>query len=171
MVAFAYDLEDPHHLTVDAVETADGHVCYLQVGHADVLVTMRITEGHIDALARAIQAMLDDLGRRRPHRFTALDATIRNMRLVTPLTPAFRITHVGLGYDEERDRITLLFQGLRDDSTLVLARLLVSRWQILAWSHHALRVVARNNPQCVQRPTPCHFRDAHGRCRFCPERN
>jgi hypothetical protein len=93
------------------------------------------------------------------------------MRLVTPLTPAFRITHVGLGYDEERDRITLLFQGLRADATLVLARIVVSRQHILAWRHHALRVLSNSAPQCVQRPTPCRFRDGEGRCRYCPERN
>lgn len=146
MVAFAYDLEDPHHLTVDAVATADGRVWYLQTGQAEVLVTMRIAEGHVEALARAIQAILEDLGRRQPHRFTVLDTTVRDMRLVNPLTPAFRITHVGLGYDEERDRMTLLFQGLRADTTVVLARIVVSRRRILAWSHHALRVVSRPPP-------------------------
>jgi hypothetical protein len=36
---------------------------------------MRIAEGHVEALARAIQAILEDLGRRQPHRFTVLDST------------------------------------------------------------------------------------------------
>jgi uncharacterized repeat protein (TIGR03847 family) len=171
MATFAYDLEDPQHFTVAALTTANGRIWYLQAGRAEVLVTTRIAEGHVEALARAIQAILEDLGRRQPHRFTVLDTTVRDMRLVTPLTPAFRITHVGLGYDEERDRMTLLLQGLQDDTTLVLARLLVSRRRILAWSHHVLRVVSRNSPQCVQRPTPCRFRDGAGRCHYCPERN
>ncbi|NJO81825.1 MAG: DUF3090 family protein [Blastochloris sp.] len=171
MVVFAYDLDDPRHLTVGAVESTDVPVYYLQAGQANTLVTMHITEAHVDALARAMRAILDDLGRRQPHRFTAFDGAIRDMRLRSPLILAFRITHVGLGYDEDRDRITLLFQGLRDDATLVLARILVSRPQSLNWCIHALRIIPGSDSRCVQGLTPCRFRDGRGRCRFCPKRN
>lgn len=171
MVAFAFDLDHPRHITVGSVETAGWRVCYFQAGQADTLVTMQIAESHVDALARAIRAILDDLGRRQPHRVTMFDGTVRDMRLRTPLLPAFRVTHVGLGYDEERDRITLLFQGLRDDATPVFARILVSRVQSFIWCLHALRVVSQSDASCVQGISPCRFRDGSGRCRFCPKRN
>jgi uncharacterized repeat protein (TIGR03847 family) len=122
----------------------------------------------VRALADAVDHLLDELAEKNPSLSTSDDMLVMDMSLEEPLEPEFRIAQMGLGYDNDRDMVVLVIQGVpeTEEQEAVMARVSATRSQMRALSVHANRVVAAGRPICGNCGRPI---DANGH--FCPERN
>jgi uncharacterized repeat protein (TIGR03847 family) len=75
---------------------------------------------------------------------------------------------MGLGYDNERDMVVLVIQGMSEETSedAATARFSATRMQMRALSVHAAHVVAAGRPICGNCGRPI---DPSGH--FCPQRN
>jgi uncharacterized repeat protein (TIGR03847 family) len=107
------------------------------------------------ALSEALREMIDDLDKRMEGK-TEVDITTLDMDLREPIEPVFRVAQMGLGYDEDRDRIVLVAQEMvpqQDESDPALiepsleevepgvVRMWCSREQMRALSLQAMEIV------------------------------
>jgi uncharacterized repeat protein (TIGR03847 family) len=175
MTQFTYDFEYVHRITAGAVGEPGQRVFYVQARKGIDILTLRAEKEHVDALAKAVEHLLDNLGEKDPKLVTTDDMLVTDMQLEDPLETTFYVSQMGLGYDEERDRVVLVVQGQTDALTedVILARVSATRPQMRALSVHANRVVAAGRPFCLQYPRPCDFRKTQDEttCPFCPGRN
>jgi uncharacterized repeat protein (TIGR03847 family) len=172
MTDFAYNLENVHRITADAVGAPGQRVFYMQARRGTELLSLLAEKEQVHALAQAIDKLLDELTEKNPNLTTSDDLIVMDMRLEQPIEPAFRIAHMGLGYDEEHDRVVLVIQGQESAEAegTVLARISATRSQMRSLSTHAVRVVAAGRPTCLQYPRPCDYRRGDI-CMFCPDLN
>jgi uncharacterized repeat protein (TIGR03847 family) len=63
------------------------------------------------ALSEALRELIDDLDKRYDSH-TEVDLETLDMDLREPIEPIFRVAQMGLGYDEDRDRVVLVAQEL-----------------------------------------------------------
>ena len=99
------------------------------------------------ALSEAIKEMMDELDTRTEDRNPG-ELPPRDMDLREPIEPVFRISQLGLGYDEEQDKVVLVAQEMladdvdeNDDIEPSIVRIWCSRKQIRALSDHAMDTV------------------------------
>lgn len=172
MAEFTYELTNVHRITADAVGPPGQRVFYVQARQGIQVVSLLAEKEQIHALAQAVEKLLDELADKNPGLTTSDDIIVTDMRLEKPIEPAFRIAHMGLGYDDEQDRIVLVIQGQEGsaESSTMLARISATRQQMRALSLHANRVVAAGRPTCLQYPRPCDYRQGDT-CMFCPDMN
>lgn len=108
------ELEEVDFITVGTIGPKGRRVFYLQAGHNNQLVSLVIEKEQSWALSEAINEMIDDLDKR----FDLLtikqdvDLSAIDMDLREPIEPIFRVSQMGLGYDEERNKIVLIAQEL-----------------------------------------------------------
>jgi uncharacterized repeat protein (TIGR03847 family) len=172
MSEFQYEFDNIHRITADAVGEPGNRVFYIQIRRGIQLLSLLVEKEQVHALAQAIDRLLDELAQKNPRLATSDDMLITDMRLEEPLEPEFRIAHMGVGYDEEHDRVVLVIQGqegLVEEST-TLVRVAATRSQMRALSVHASRVVAAGRPLCMQYARPCNYRQGDI-CAFCPDKN
>jgi uncharacterized repeat protein (TIGR03847 family) len=127
---------------------------FIQVRNATEAVTMALEKQQVSLLAEKLSEILlvvdseDPVVRTNPARDPALDPV--------PAEPEGRIASVGLAYDEDDDRVVIVFEpvaeGVEDppepgegpDSV----RVIVQRDQVRAFVLHALGVVGEGRPLC-----------------------
>ena len=69
--------------------------------------------------------------------------------LVEPLIPAWRVAQLGVGYDDETDRIVVIVQELLEEGEEgEVGRFTISRELANAFAYHALDVVSAGRTQC-----------------------
>jgi uncharacterized repeat protein (TIGR03847 family) len=131
---------------------------YLQAGRRDTTITLVLEKQQTKALGDAITELLDDLKTRYP---IGAEGKVKleewNMDLRDPIEPLFRIAQIGLGYDENQNRVVIVAQELvipdeEDEETDPLlteerqprlVRLWGTRAQFRALSMHAIRLVEK----------------------------
>lgn len=138
-------------VTVGTIGPKGQRVFHLQSGRSNQLITLIIEKEQAWALSEAIREMLEDLQKRLPDPDSALepDFTGIDMDLREPIEPVFRVSQMGLGYDEDRDMIVLVAQEMVSTGTTEEAeeiepsvvRLWCSRLQMRRLSVHTLEVV------------------------------
>jgi uncharacterized repeat protein (TIGR03847 family) len=100
-------------ITVGTVGPRGKRLFHLQAGQDEQIVSLIIEKEQARALGEAIAEMLDDLRERYPARERLeLEYSQLNMELRDPIEPIFRVSQMGLGYDEQRDLIVLVAQEL-----------------------------------------------------------
>jgi uncharacterized repeat protein (TIGR03847 family) len=106
-------LDPADFVTVGTVGPKGRRVFYIQGGQGSQIVTLTIEKQQAQALADAITEMLDALKERYPD-LPDVDVNLSrwDMSLHDPIEPLFRVSQMGLGYDEERDLIQLVMQEL-----------------------------------------------------------
>lgn len=104
------DLNPVDFITIGTVGPKGQRVFHLQAGKGDQIVTLIIEKEQAGALGDAIRELIDDLDRRAPSEDEPPKAL--NMSLRDPLEPLFRVAQMGLGYDEEHDKVVLIAQEL-----------------------------------------------------------
>jgi len=108
----------------------------------------------VAALATGIIQLLEQLDERgmKPDEPDELEEIAApNMRLREPLTPAFRVGQMGLGYDEGSGLLVVVAQevvpeGMEGDPSV--ARFWVPRRMMKAFTDYALKIVSSGRPNC-----------------------
>jgi uncharacterized repeat protein (TIGR03847 family) len=149
------ELDSVDFVTIGTIGPKGQRVFYLQAGQDARLVSMVIEKEQSWALGEAVRELIDDLDKRYEGE-TEVDLTRLDMELREPIEPVFRVAQMGLGYDEERDRVVLVAQELVPSETedelesLSLdpeanapgvVRMWCSREQMRALSLHAMETV------------------------------
>ncbi|MDX1991352.1 MAG: DUF3090 family protein [bacterium] len=154
MAQVEIDLNPVDFITIGTIGPKGKRVFYLQAGYRNQLVSMVIEKEQSWALSEAIRELIDDL-ETRYETSTEVDLAKVDMELREPIEPIFRVSQMGLGYDEDQDKIVLVAQellvtaseeepGLDADPMEVnpgVVRLWCSRDQMRALSMHAMETV------------------------------
>ena len=87
--------------------------------------------------------------------------------LIQPVIPVWRIAQMGVGYDDDEDRIIIVVQELVEPGeTAEVGRFTIEREHARAFARHALEVIAAGRPTC---PLCGQALDPAGH--FCPKSN
>jgi uncharacterized repeat protein (TIGR03847 family) len=154
------ELNPVDFVTIGTIGPKGQRVFYLQAGQESRLVSMVIEKEQSWALSEAIRELIDDIDKRYDG-ITEADLALLDMELREPIEPVFRVAQMGLGYDEDRDRVVLVAQELvASDSEDELAdldapapgvvRMWCSREQMRALSLHAMETVKAGRPDPKQ---------------------
>jgi uncharacterized repeat protein (TIGR03847 family) len=173
---FTYDFEHVNHIVADAVGQPGQRTFLLQARQEGQVATLIMEKQQVAALAASILQLLEELEEKNPE-LMAQTARDISLQLEEPLTPAFRVGQMGLGYDESQDLMVLVAQALVVDEEeaaalsggndeVPRARFYATRAQMRALSEHALAAVASGRPDCPLCGRPI---DAAGH--FCPRTN
>ncbi len=164
------DLNPVTHITVGTVGPPGRRTFFLQGSQGNRLISLIIEKEHAYALAIGIQELLERLAQERDAEEWAEEPV--DLELKEPLDTRYRVSQLGLGYDERTDRVVIVAEAWRqqgegngEDEVLVV-RFWATRRQMAALSEHALNVVAAGRPTCPMCGEPI---DPQGH--FCPRRN
>lgn len=148
------ELDTIDFITIGTVGPKGRRQFNMQVGQGSQVITMTIEKEQARQLADAIEEILDDLEKRDEETFKQpiINLGKWDMALRDPVEPQFRVAKMGLGYDEERDRIILVAQELlvtaseeEEIDPLTTQPSIVRMWgtreQYKALSVHSLKVV------------------------------
>jgi uncharacterized repeat protein (TIGR03847 family) len=113
MVNREIELDPVDFVTVGTVGPKGRRVFHLQAGQGSQLVTLTIEKQQVQALIEALQELLEDIKAKHPDLPEAEVTLARwNMKLRDPLDPLFRVSQMGLGYDDHRNLVVLVAQEL-----------------------------------------------------------
>jgi uncharacterized repeat protein (TIGR03847 family) len=171
MSSTEYDLKPVSHITAGAIGPQGKRVFYIQASKDNELVTLIVEKQQVKDLAFGLEQFLSDLQERLPE---LSDASAKyaeeEMTLTQPIDPAFRVGHMGLGYDEENDLLVLVAREIQaqddDQEESDIARFWCTRSQLRAMCSWGLEVAGRGRPICGNCLQPI---DPEGH--FCPKRN
>jgi uncharacterized repeat protein (TIGR03847 family) len=150
------ELNPVDFITVGTVGPKGKRQFHLQAGQDDQVISLIIEKEQARALGEAIVEMLEDLDKRFPPQGSdvSLEYTQMNMELRDPIEPMFRVSQMGLGYDEQRDMIVLVAQELMtldedasgEETEPSVVRLWCRRFAMRALSIRASEVVSSGRP-------------------------
>ncbi len=159
MANIEIELNPVDFITTGTVGPKGKRIFHLQAGRGTQIVSLTIEKEQARALSEAITELLDDLAKRNEGALPpdVVDMNRMSMDLHEPIDPEFRVSQMGLGYDQDRDLIVLVAQemvvvGEDQDPDLVqpgVVRLWATRPQMRALSLHTLDIVkqGRVDPQ------------------------
>ena len=104
----SFDLDAPDHFTVGAVGAPGERVFYIQGRQDRRLVTLKSEKEQVRVLATYLAQMLDKLP-------TASEPTPQNVDLVEPVDAAWPVASLGLGWDEDRQRIVIVSESVVEE--------------------------------------------------------
>jgi uncharacterized repeat protein (TIGR03847 family) len=151
------DLDPVTRLTADAVGSPGQRTFYLQAASGPEQVTLLVEKEQVRRLTESLQSWLPELAADRPEDPEEAEAAeAGELALAEPLEPDFRVGHLSLRYDAERDRVVVIASELLagdDEEPVELpdrleVRLFVTRPQLRVLARHGSQVVARGRPPC-----------------------
>lgn len=160
------ELNPVSHLTVGTVGPPGKRVFYLQGSEGADLVSLIIEKQQASMLASSLESLFEELAEKNAQEEDR-EPVWTDMRLREPIDPLFRVGNMGLGYNEEVERIVIVAYELvdEDDEPNV-----VSFWatdvQARSLIKHARDIVKAGRPICGNCGQPI---DKEGH--FCPNRN
>lgn len=171
MPRFEIDVDPVEHITADAIGKPGERVFYLQAWKEQKTYTVLIEKFQLQSLAVGVEQFLAEVARQNPDLAEASgDYLEEQMHIQPPVDPLFRVGEIGLGYDQERDRILLIVRELlneeADPETAAVVRFWCTRAQLRSMARWGAEVVSRGRPLCPQCGQPL---DAEGH--FCPKKN
>jgi uncharacterized repeat protein (TIGR03847 family) len=163
-------------ITVDAIGKPGNRVFYIQGRQASKVVSLIIEKIQLQSLIAGVSEFLSEIKDRFPDRLPAdVDIKEKEMRILPPVDPKFRVGDMGLAYDDERDLACIIAREMdlsideededeNDEGNVV--RFWCSRGQLLTLAHWGAIVIERGRPICPQCLQPMEP-DGH----FCPKKN
>jgi uncharacterized repeat protein (TIGR03847 family) len=149
MTPIEIELNPVDFITIGTIGPKGQRVFHLQGGKDSQIVSLVIEKEQAWALSEAINELLDDLSSRFPDDDASVDLSKIDMDLREPIEPVFRVSQMGLGYDEDHKKIVLVAQELvtRDDDAdpdIIepgIVRMWCDRIQMRALCEHAINTV------------------------------
>lgn len=166
-----FEFKPVTNITTGTIGPPGERVFYLQARKDEELVTLIVEKIQIQSLAIGVHKFLEQLMKTKPD-LPAASAKYEEdeMALDMPVDPAFRVSQIGLGYDDKSDLMVVVARELPPEEGEAeegsIARLWTTRSQLLALAHFGLEVANRGRPICGNCGEPI---DAEGH--FCPKRN
>jgi len=143
-------------ITIGTVGPKGKRTFYLQAGRSGRLATFLIEKEQAWALSEAIGEFVDDLDERYEDQ-TAVDLIDMDMELREPIQPLFRISQMGLAYNEDERMIILIAQEFSaqdeddlEDMDVGVVRMWCTREQMRALSLQAIDAVNSGRPDPKQ---------------------
>jgi uncharacterized repeat protein (TIGR03847 family) len=157
----SFDLDAPDHFTAGTVGPLGERVFYIQGRQGRRLVTLKSEKEQVRALGTYLAQMLDKLP-------TASEPAPRSLDLVEPVEAAWPVASLGLGWDEERQRIIVMAQSVVEEEgeESATARFAITRAQATAFVERAESLVKAGRPICPMCSQP---KDPAGH--VCPRSN
>ena len=103
----SFDFSSPDLFTAGAIGPPGQRVFYLQAREGDALVTLKCEKEQVRVLGEYLGRLLERLS--APGSGPGSD-----LALVEPLTPAWIVGSIGVGYDEATDRVVLVIEEVRE---------------------------------------------------------
>jgi uncharacterized repeat protein (TIGR03847 family) len=140
----SFDLPAPDAFAAGTVGPPGRRVFYLQAREGDLVVTLRCEKQQVAALADYFEGLLGDL----PPDATA--QPLGDVQLTEPIEAAWTVGPIGVAYDDEADRIVVVFEELVDDPDTAGAtlRLRLTRAQVAAFVSGGRELVSAGRPNC-----------------------
>jgi uncharacterized repeat protein (TIGR03847 family) len=105
----SFDFSAPDLFTVGTIGPLGQRVFYLQAREGERLVTLKCEKEQVRVLGEYLARLLERLS-------TPTFSTARDLALVEPVTPAWIVGSVGVGYDEGADRVVLVIEEVREEA-------------------------------------------------------
>ena len=139
-----YDLFDCTHFTCGAVGEPGERVFFLQAGNPTRTLTLRCEKQQVAALADYFERILADLA------LTTSPPVSAAPFLRTPLEVDFLVGSLGIGYDNEGDRLILAIEEAvaEGEAAGLSARWAVGRTQARAFAERARLLMQGGRPLC-----------------------
>ncbi len=166
------DLNPVDHITTDAIGPPGKRVFYLQAWQGDRIVTVIVEKFQVQSLAIGVEQFLSEISTKFPH-LSEADGKYQeeNMRINPPVDPLFRVGDLGLGYDQELDRVVLVAREIQPEDAAQeeasVVRFWCTRSQLRALSNWGIEVASRGRPLCEQCGEPIDPEEGH----FCVKKN
>lgn len=104
----SFDFATPDLFTAGTIGPPGQRVFYVQVREGDTLVTLKCEKEQVGVLGEYLGRLLERLP-------TPAAAAAGDLALVEPLTPAWVVGSIGVGYDEGADRVVLVIEEIREE--------------------------------------------------------
>jgi uncharacterized repeat protein (TIGR03847 family) len=104
----SFEFAEPDLFTVGTIGPPGERVFYLQAREGDQLVTLKCEKEQVRVLGEYLGRLLERLT-------TPGAVPDRDLTLVEPVTPAWIVGSIGVGYDEQADRVVLVIEEVRQD--------------------------------------------------------
>jgi uncharacterized repeat protein (TIGR03847 family) len=157
----SFDLDAPEHFIVGAVGAPGERVFYIQGRQGRRLVTLKSEKEQVRVLATYLAQMLDKLP-------TASEAAPQSLDLVEPVDAAWPVASLGLGWDEDKQRVIVVAESVVEEEgeEAASARFAITRAQATAFVERAEALVKAGRPLCPMCSQP---KDPTGH--VCPRSN
>jgi uncharacterized repeat protein (TIGR03847 family) len=160
------ELNPVSHITIGTVGPPGQRVFYFQGSKGANLISLIIEKQQASILASSVKTILEELNE-ETIKDEARESIWTDMRLREPIEPLFRVGNIGLGYNEENQRVAIVAYELVDEEEEPnVVSFWATRDQVQALVKHAMGVVKAGRPICGNCGNPM---DAAGH--FCPNRN
>jgi uncharacterized repeat protein (TIGR03847 family) len=166
------DLNPVEHITTDAIGPPGQRVFYIQGWQGDQTVTLIVEKFQIQSLAVGAEQFLAEINEKFPDLPEAIsEYADEKMQIHPPVDPLFRVGDLGLGYDQENDRVVLVAREIvgegQESEEGGVVRFWCTRSQLRAMCLWGMEIVTRGRPLCPQCGEPMDSEEAH----FCPKKN
>jgi uncharacterized repeat protein (TIGR03847 family) len=160
------ELNPVSHLTIGTVGDPGQRTFYIQGSKGPNLVSLIIEKQQAAMLAASLETLLTELEEKSPAGEDR-EPVWTDLRLREPIEPLFRVGNMGLGFNDEFNRIVVVAYELVDEEEEPnVVSFWASRSQASALVKHAYESVQAGRPICGNCGQPM---DAEGH--FCPNRN
>jgi uncharacterized repeat protein (TIGR03847 family) len=159
----SFEFQAPDHFTAGTIGPAGEREFYLQSRESGRVVTLKVEKEQVRALGDYLAGLLSQL----PEGAGELP---RDLALVEPITAAWAVGAIAVGYDKAKDRIVVEMEEAADEEEetreSATARLLVTRAQATAFVERSRELMKAGRPICPMCSQP---KDPDGH--FCPRAN
>ena len=160
------ELNPVSHFTIGTVGPPGKRVFYLQGSKGPDLISLIIEKQQASMLASSLESLLEELSKEYSGEKTH-ETAWTDMRLRDPIEPLFRVGNLGLGYNEEKERLVVVaYEIVEEDEEPNAVSFWLSRPQAQSLIQHSLDMVSAGRPICGNCRQPI---DPEGH--FCPNRN
>ena len=163
------EINPANHLTIGTVGQPGNRTFFLQGGRGSEVISLVIEKIQAAAIADSFEELLADLAKEHPaiSRDLQKGSVQIDLRLHEPVDPLFRVGNLGLGYNDELERVIVVaYELVAEEEDANMVSFWVKAHQAQALIEHARTVVSSGRPICGNCGNPI---DADGH--FCPHRN
>ncbi len=162
------ELNPVSHLTISAIGVPGKRTFYLQGSKGNHTISLIIEKHQAAMLATSFASLLEELDRQYPQLATGpRESVLTDLRLREPVEALFRVGNIGLGYNDEINRIVVIaYEMVSEDEEPNIVSFWATRYQIESLIEHTREIVKAGRPICGNCGDPI---DPEGH--FCPKRN